>query len=68
MSQKILELQTFVNTELRGESVCLLEAGCGSASNINFGDNVRMVGIDISKKQLERNSTLHEKIIGDIQH
>jgi ubiquinone/menaquinone biosynthesis C-methylase UbiE len=68
MSQEILKLQTFLNTELRGESVCLLEAGCGSASNINFGNNVRMVGIDISQKQLERNTTLHEKIVGDIQH
>jgi ubiquinone/menaquinone biosynthesis C-methylase UbiE len=68
MSQKILNLQTFINSELRGESVCLLEAGCGSASNLNFGDNVRMVGIDISKKQLERNAMLHEKIVGDIQH
>jgi ubiquinone/menaquinone biosynthesis C-methylase UbiE len=61
-------LQTFVDAELRDKPVRLLEAGCGSASNLQFGDNVWLMGIDISQKQLERNTTLHEKIVGDIQN
>lgn len=49
------------------EIVEVLEAGCGSASKITFGDNVYVTGIDISETQLERNSLLNEKILGDIQ-
>ena len=61
-------LQTFLDRELFCRpSVRLLEAGCGSASNLNFGGQVRLVGIDISEKQLVRNTLLHEKIAGDIQ-
>ena len=49
------------------EIVEVLEAGCGSASQITFGNNVYVTGIDISEKQLERSSLLNEKILGDIQ-
>lgn len=62
-------LQTFLDNELlHRPSLRALEAGCGSASNIQFGSQVRLVGIDISEKQLARNAVLHEKITGDIQH
>jgi 2-polyprenyl-3-methyl-5-hydroxy-6-metoxy-1,4-benzoquinol methylase len=47
--------------------VRLLEAGCGSASKLNFPGQVQLVGIDISEKQLARNTVLHEKIAGDVQ-
>jgi len=68
MSQEMQKLQTFLDRELFGRpSVRLLEAVCGSASNLNFGAQVRLVGIDISEKQLARNTVLHEKIAGDIQ-
>ncbi|HTV40886.1 MAG TPA: class I SAM-dependent methyltransferase [Candidatus Sulfotelmatobacter sp.] len=67
MSFEFAGLQTFVDDELKDGTVRLLEAGCGSASNIRFGENVRITGIDISKKQLERNSVLDERILGDIQ-
>jgi len=45
----------------------LLEAGCGSATHIRFRPEVYAVGIDISKKQLDKNATVQEKILGDIQ-
>jgi ubiquinone/menaquinone biosynthesis C-methylase UbiE len=67
MSFEFVGLQAFVDDELKDRTVQLLEAGCGSASNLRFGEKVRITGIDISKKQLERNSALAEKILGDIQ-
>ena len=66
--ENIPELQAFVDRELAGrESVRVLEAGCGSASAVDFGKNARLVGIDISEQQLDRNTILQEKIVGDIQ-
>jgi SAM-dependent methyltransferase len=68
MRQASQDLQAFLDRELFCRpSVRVLEAGCGSASNLNFGVQVRLVGIDISEKQLARNTVLHEKIAGDIQ-
>jgi 2-polyprenyl-3-methyl-5-hydroxy-6-metoxy-1,4-benzoquinol methylase len=68
MSQEIQNLQNFLDRELFSRPfVRLLEAGCGSASNLNFAGQVRLVGIDISEKQLARNTVLHEKIAGDVQ-
>jgi len=46
----------------------ILEAGCGSISKINLGNHTHITGIDISEKQLERNTILNEKIHGDIQY
>ena len=66
--ENLPELQAFLDKEMaRMESVRVLEAGCGSASNVRFGARARLVGIDISRMQLERNTILQEKIIGDIQ-
>ncbi|MGC2528000.1 MAG: class I SAM-dependent methyltransferase [Candidatus Acidiferrum sp.] len=64
----IKELQSLLDGELSCRPyVRLLEAGCGSASHLNFGGQVRLVGIDISAAQLARNASLHEKIVGDVQ-
>lgn len=52
--------------ETRGR-IRLLEAGCGSASHLTFKPAVDAVGIDISRAQLERNTVVQEKILGDIQ-
>lgn len=49
------------------DRITVLEAGCGSASHINFRNNIKLVGIDISKDQLQKNTLIHEKILGDIQ-
>jgi 2-polyprenyl-3-methyl-5-hydroxy-6-metoxy-1,4-benzoquinol methylase len=68
MSEAIIELQRLID-EYRGTrgTIRLLEAGCGSMSKVRFGDDVRIVGIDISEKQLERNENLDERILADIQ-
>ncbi len=50
------------------ERVKVLEAGCGeTASPIGLGDEAFIVGIDVSERQLARNSWAHQKILGDIQ-
>lgn len=45
----------------------ILEAGCGSQSHVVFPKSGYFVGIDISRQQLDRNTVLNEKILGDIQ-
>jgi SAM-dependent methyltransferase len=68
MHEEVVKLQSFLNGQLnRFAEARILEAGCGSASHIRFKENSRIVGIDISEKQLEANKHLHEKILGDIQ-
>lgn len=47
--------------------VKLLEAGCGSSTHIQLPKEYQITGIDISQKQLERNTNLSEKILGDVQ-
>lgn len=49
------------------DRIMVLEAGCGSASHLEFKPAVDVVGIDNSVKQLERNTFLQKKILGDIQ-
>lgn len=45
----------------------VLEAGCGSMSRICPAPAWILVGIDISERQLARNTALSEKILGDLQ-
>jgi SAM-dependent methyltransferase len=45
----------------------VLDAGCGSAAHIRLPATAVLAGIDISQRQLDRNVSLHEKILGDIQ-
>lgn len=57
-----------VNALLNGKSqIRVLEAGCGSASQIQFKAAVHIVGIDISADELDKNVAVQEKILGDIQ-
>lgn len=57
-----------VNTILSGKDhIKILEAGCGSASQISFNAAVYTVGIDLSADELDKNSVVQEKILGDIQ-
>ena len=45
----------------------VLDAGCGSSSNFILPPDARRTGIDVSPRQLERNTVLDEKILGDVQ-
>jgi ubiquinone/menaquinone biosynthesis C-methylase UbiE len=57
-----------VNSFLNGKDrIKVLEAGCGSASQVLFKAAVHAVGIDISADELEKNAAVQEKILGDIQ-
>jgi 2-polyprenyl-3-methyl-5-hydroxy-6-metoxy-1,4-benzoquinol methylase len=68
MSDEISQLQLIVDKLLSNKKdIKALEAGCGSCSRIDMGKEVYLVGIDISEEQLQKNSTLNEKILGDIQ-
>lgn len=51
----------------RAGQVKVLEAGCGSASHLQFGPNAVVAGIDINKTALAQNRLLKERILGDIQ-
>jgi 2-polyprenyl-3-methyl-5-hydroxy-6-metoxy-1,4-benzoquinol methylase len=70
LSEKItqLELEFFIDKLLgEKEKLKVLEIGCGELCHLNFGNNPHIVGIDISAKQLERNTTLDEKIVANIE-
>jgi SAM-dependent methyltransferase len=62
------EISQIVNRHFAGRNdLKLLEAGCGSATHFRLEGVRRSVGIDISSRQLEKNTMIHEKILGDIQ-
>lgn len=66
--QEIASVQELIDTYVMDhDKVRVLEAGCGSLSRFNFGERAYVVGIDISQEQLDKNTTLHEKILGDIE-
>lgn len=45
----------------------VLEAGCGSTSQVGVDPEWHVTGLDISEQQLSRNIYLHESILGDIE-
>ena len=59
-------VQEFIDKSLQSNSV-LLEAGCGSSSKLDLSRYENIHGIDISEKQLNRNSLIKKKIVGDLQ-
>lgn len=46
----------------------VLEAGCGSMSRVQLPAGRTLVGIDVEQRQLDRNTALDEKILGDLQN
>ncbi len=61
-------VQALVDQKMaEGRQVRVLEGGAGSRSHIRLDGNVFVVGIDISKEQLDRNDELDEKIHGDLE-
>ena len=65
--QVIVEVQQTINDWLPDREVTVLEAGCGSLTYLNFGSRSRVIGIDISREQLDRNEVLDERILGDLE-
>ena len=62
------DFQSILDQLLKGRGhIEVLEAGCGSISKVAFRAETTITGIDISKKQLERNKILDRKVLGDIQ-
>jgi len=69
MSERKRNIQTIIDQLLNTKShIRVLEAGCGSINKIKFNKNNYIVGIDISENQLQRNTIINEKILGDIQY
>ncbi len=61
-------VQDVVDQVLDGiERPRVLEAGCGSLSRVDLPSRRVLVGIDIEQRQLDRNTALDEKILGDLQ-
>jgi 2-polyprenyl-3-methyl-5-hydroxy-6-metoxy-1,4-benzoquinol methylase len=62
------ELQSVVDALIEDRpNLKVLEIGCGDESHVKFGSNAYIVGLDVSEKQLERNTFINEKILGDIE-
>ena len=45
----------------------VLEAGAGATSNFAFPEGSEITGIDVSQQQLDRNTRITHRILGDIQ-
>jgi SAM-dependent methyltransferase len=68
MIEDTRSLESIVDDLLVGRKhVRILEAGCGSMSHLRYKKDAYLVGIDISQEQLDKNTMLNEKILGDIQ-
>lgn len=52
---------------LKIDSPKILEAGCGSGSNIAIPPTAHVTGIDISADELDKNTVVKEKIVGDLE-
>jgi SAM-dependent methyltransferase len=47
--------------------IVVLDAGCGSVRYLDFGPDARVVGIDASEDSLQRDRTLDDRIVGDVE-
>jgi SAM-dependent methyltransferase len=45
----------------------VLEAGCGSTSHIELNPQWHLTGIDLSERQLAKNTHLQEKVLGNLE-
>lgn len=68
MSELVEKVKSIVDEKATDElALRVLEAGCGSMAHIQKRSNWHVTGIDISRKQLDRNEHIDEKICGDLQ-
>lgn len=68
MDNPLREFQDQITARLpAADRLHVLEAGCGSCGHVRIDRPTHVTGIDISEKQLARNTVLDEKIRGDLQ-
>jgi SAM-dependent methyltransferase len=68
MAEDTRTLESIVDSLLAGrKGIKILDAGCGSMNFFPHNKDAYRVGIDVSQEQLDRNTTLNEKILGDLQ-
>jgi SAM-dependent methyltransferase len=60
-------VQVLMHDPLLRTPVKVLEAGCGSTSDVNLPFQKKIVGIDIDAEQLRTNERVETKIQGDLQ-
>jgi SAM-dependent methyltransferase len=60
-------VQMLVRDPAFPKQALVLEAGCGSTSDVNLPFEKKIVGIDIDGEQLKHNTRLAEKIQADVQ-
>jgi SAM-dependent methyltransferase len=59
--------QLIAQTFATASTIEVLEAGCGSATHLEFPTGTRLTGIDISPLQLARNTRLNVRIQADLE-
>lgn len=68
MNNDSAPLEEIVLRSLNGRSpISILEAGCGSISHFRHPAGSRIVGVDISQEQLDKNTYLDQKILGSLE-
>jgi len=60
-------VQILIRDPTQPKPVVILEAGCGSTSDVELPLEKKIVGIDIDSEQLKHNDLLDAKIQGDLQ-
>ena len=68
VKDELEKLHSVLDPLMQGKrNLKVLEAGCGSRTQIRLPPDACIVGVDISEEQLRKNTGLHEKRVGDIQ-
>ncbi len=64
---KKLESEMYGLLPQRHRPIRVLEAGCGSMSHLKLDPSWHLTGIDLSERQLARNTHLHERVHGNLE-
>jgi SAM-dependent methyltransferase len=63
-----VQLQSTIDRLLASRgAIRVLEAGCGSLTNVKLGAGAYVVGLDVSAEQLQRNRSVQEKVQADLE-
>lgn len=54
-------------SKTRDRPLNVLFAGCGTWTRFSYPSDAHLVGLDISSEQVEKNTRIHEGIVGDLQ-